>query len=158
MPSIHFIRSLRKRGQRRGKKVIKENSPYLKKDTGPHSERANPVLNRMKKKGQSARHIMVEFPTSKHREKIPKTIRDQIMLPRKEKESSCYQTWQPLWIQEGSGTKPSTFRGKHSFESGHLYQVCPACGQNKTFSDMQGFHWLPVHPKKLPEDWLRRKN
>lgn len=84
-------RSLRKKTE----KVRGENNKRKFLSPGLHSKRAEWD----EEKGQTARRIPVEFQASEGTEKISEDqIREQIGSRKNEKDSSCHQTWQPLWM------------------------------------------------------------
>lgn len=90
------------------------------------------MLNRMKEKRQTARHVPVEFHTPEDTEKTSKAIRDRFRTPRKEKNSSCIDLAATVDARR-QGNKPPKFLGKHSFDSGCLYQVNKLVGKMRHF-------------------------
>lgn len=93
----------------------------MKKDTGLYDERAD----QDEEKRQTARHILMEFQTSEDTEKISKAIREQIRLPRKEKDPTAIR------LGSHSGCQETVKQSLPRKGSGHLYQVNQASGQNK---------------------------
>lgn len=67
------------------------------------------MLNRMKEKRQTARHVPVEFHTPEDMEKTSKAIRDRFRTPRKEKNSSCIDLALP-WMPGDRETSLPSFQ------------------------------------------------
>lgn len=103
---IPFVRSLRKSGQRRGEKIIKENAPDLKKDTGLHVKRANQVLSRMKKKDKQQGISWWNSGLLKLQRRSP-TLSETKSSHQERKRAEGAVRLDTFQISEDSGTKPS---------------------------------------------------
>lgn len=90
-----FIRSLTKREQSRGEKIMNKHSPYL--ETLVFTQNwVNQQPNEMEKKDKLQDTCWWNFKILKVQRRSRRSrvsIRDQIGLPRKDKDSSCHWTW-----------------------------------------------------------------
>ena len=123
-----FNRNLRKIIQKIIQKIIIITENNTRKFPRPNERHRSsycmrtPGSEKDEEERQIARHILVELQSFEDI-KILRALWVQIRLSRKEKDSSCCQTWQTFWISEDSGTKPLKLWGKRGFESGYVYQV-----------------------------------